>query len=257
MNQLNFKGRTALVTGGSAGIGYAVAERLLTSGARVMIWARDGLKLVEAVKNLKSTGSEWNPIEEVFGDRVDVRDPVAVAVGASKMLRQFGKIDVLINNAGAFGPSKPTCEYSLAEWDAVLLSSLTSQFIVSREILPRMVTQGYGRVVNLSSIAGKEGNPNSAAYSAAKAGVIALTKSLGKEYARKGVLINCVAPALARTALFDGVPEANMQAMIDKIPMGRAVKVEEIAALVCWLASADCSCSTGACFDVSGGRATY
>ncbi|MDZ4344106.1 MAG: SDR family NAD(P)-dependent oxidoreductase [Candidatus Binatia bacterium] len=257
MNRLDFKGRTALITGGSAGIGYAVAARLLASGARVMIWARKSLQLAETVKNLKLTGCEWNPIEEVFGDRIDVRDSLMVAVGASRVLRQFGRIDVLINNAGEFGPSKPTCSYSLAEWEAVFLSCLTSQFIVCREILPRMVTSGYGRVVNLSSIAGKEGNPNSAAYSAAKAGVIGLTKSLGKEYAKTGVLINCVAPALARTALFNGVPEANMKTMIDKIPMGRAVKVEEIASLICWLASEDCSCSTGAVFDVSGGRATY
>lgn len=266
MNKLNFEGRTALVTGGSQGIGFAVAQRLLWSGARVMIWSLDSDRQAKALSDLQRMlfsivtveQPEWNPVDpRVSGAIVDVRDPVMVAVGASELLRAFGKIDVLVNCAGIFGASKPTGQYSVAEWEAVLLSNLTSQFIVCREFLPRMVTSGYGRVVNLSSIAGKEGNPNSAAYSAAKAGVIGLTKSLGKEYAKTGVLINCVAPALARTALFDGVPEKNMQAMIAKIPMGRCVGVEEIASLVCWLASEDCSCSTGACFDVSGGRATY
>lgn len=268
MNKLDFKGRTALVTGGSQGIGYAVAERLLASGARVMIWSLDRDRQAKALAALadvlfyKRSASEieFNPSPAhvtVAGSLVDVRDPVEVTLGASELLRAFCKIDVLVNCAGIFGASKPTGQYSVAEWEAVLLSCLTSQFVVCREFLPRMVTSGYGRVVNLSSIAGKEGNPNSAAYSAAKAGVIGLTKSLGKEYAKTGVLVNCVAPALARTALFDGVPEENMQAMIAKIPMGRCVGVDEIASLVCWLASEDCSCSTGAVFDISGGRATY
>ena len=169
----------------------------------------------------------------------------------------LGRIDVLVNNAGIAGINTPTVDYPVEEWERVLRVNLTSQFLCCRAIAPHMVKQKYGRIVNIASIAGKEGNPNAVAYSASKAGVIALTKSLGKELARTGVLVNCVTPAAAKTAIFDQMTEEHINYMLAKIPMNRFVMVEEIAALVCWLASADCSFSTGAVFDISGGRATY
>jgi 3-oxoacyl-[acyl-carrier protein] reductase len=233
MNQLDFAGRTAIVTGGAQGIGASIVERLRSSGARVQIWDLDG------------------------SPKVDVSDPGSVAAAAKNALKELGKIDVLVNNAGIAGKNMPTVDYPIEEWERVLRVNLTSQFLCCRAVAPHMVKAGYGRIVNIASIAGKEGNPNAVAYSASKAGVISLTKSLGKELAQNGVLVNCVTPAAAKTAIFDQMTEQHIQYMLSKIPMNRFVNVDEIASLVCWLASADCSFSTGGVFDISGGRATY
>jgi len=233
MNQLDFEGRMAVVTGGSQGIGAAIAKRLQASGAKVAVWDLDA------------------------ADRVDVADPASVAAATERTLKALGRIDVLVNNAGIAGMNKPTVDYPLEEWDKVLRVNLTSQFLCCRAVAPHMVKSGYGRIVNIASVAGKEGNPNAVAYSASKAGVISLTKSLGKELAQAGVLVNCVTPAAAKTAIFDQMTEQHINYMLSKIPMNRFVNVDEIAALACWLASEDCSFSTGAVFDISGGRATY
>ncbi len=234
MNRLDFQGRTAVVTGGSQGIGAAIAARLEAAGARVRIWD-------VAAK----------------ADPVDVADALAVERATARALADLGRIDVLVNNAGVAGLNAPTADYPLEEWERVLRVNLTSQFLCCRAVVPDMVKRKYGRIVNIASIAGKEGNPNAVAYSASKAGVISLTKSLGKELAQTGVLVNCVTPAAAKTAIFDQMTEQHINYMLAKIPMGRFVTVEEIATLVCWLASEDCSFSTGAVFDISGGRATY
>ncbi|HXM80857.1 MAG TPA: SDR family NAD(P)-dependent oxidoreductase [Burkholderiales bacterium] len=233
MNQLDFNGRTAIVTGGIQGIGAAIVKRLEVSGAKVRVWDLDG------------------------APKVDVADAASIKKATEDALKELGKIDVLVNNAGVAGQNVPTVDYPIEEWERVLRINLTSQFLCCRAVAPHMVKAGYGRIVNIASIAGKEGNPNAVAYSASKAGVIALTKSLGKELAQSGVLVNCVTPAAAKTAIFDQMTEKHIQYMLSKIPMGRFVHVEEIAALVCWLACAECSFSTGAVFDISGGRATY
>ena len=234
MNHLDFKGRTAIVTGGLQGIGAAIVKRLEGSGAKVLVWD-------VAAK----TGA------------IDVSDTAAVERATAKALADLGRIDVLVNNAGVAGQNVPTVDYPVEEWERVLRINLTSQFLCCRALAPHMAKGKYGRIVNIASIAGKEGNPNAVAYSASKAGVIALTKSLGKELARTGILVNCVTPAAAKTAIFDQMTEEHIGYMLSKIPMNRFVTVEEIAALVCWLASEDCSFSTGAVFDISGGRATY
>ena len=229
MNKLDFAGRHAIVTGGAQGIGAAIAKRLQAGGARVTVWDLDG------------------------SPRVDVSDAASIA----SALKDSGNIDILVNNAGIAGMNKPTVDYPVEEWERVLRINLTSQFLCCRAVAARMVKAGYGRIVNIASIAGKEGNPNAVAYSASKAGVIALTKSLGKELAQAGVLVNCVTPAAAKTAIFEQMTPSHIEYMRSKIPMGRFVEVDEIAALVCWLASEACSFSTGAVFDISGGRATY
>ena len=233
MNQLDFAGRTAIVTGGAQGIGAAIVERLRASGARVQIWDIDA------------------------APGVDVSDVRSVKTATDAALQELGRIDVLVNNAGIAGKNAPTVDYPVEEWERVLRVNLTSQFLCCRAVAPVMVKAGYGRIVNIASIAGKEGNPNAVAYSASKAGVIALTKSLGKELAKNGVLVNCVTPAAAKTAIFDQMTEQHIQYMLSKIPMNRFVHVDEIAALACWLASEECSFSTGAVFDISGGRGTY
>ena len=233
MNQLDFAGRTAIVTGGAQGIGAAIVERLRASGARVQIWDLDA------------------------APGVDVSDARSVRIATDTALQELGRIDVLVNNAGIAGKNAPTVDYPVEEWERVLRVNLTSQFLCCRAVAPVMVKAGYGRIVNIASIAGKEGNPNAVAYSASKAGVIALTKSLGKELAQSGVLVNCITPAAAKTAIFDQMTEQHIQYMLSKIPMNRFVHVDEIAALACWLASEECSFSTGAVFDISGGRATY
>ena len=229
MNKLDFAGRNAIVTGGMQGIGAAIANRLKASGANVTVWDLDG------------------------SPRVDVTDPKSI----DKALQAMDRVDVLVNNAGIAGKNVPTVDYPIEEWERVLRVNLTSQFLCCRAVAPRMVKAKYGRIVNIASVAGKEGNPNAVAYSASKAGVISLTKSLGKELAKDGVLVNCVTPAAAKTAIFDQMTQQHIDYMLSKIPMGRFVEVDEIAALVCWLASADCSFSTGGVFDISGGRATY
>ena len=229
MNKLDFAGRSAIVTGGMQGIGAAIARRLTESGAKVTVWDLDG------------------------SPRVDVSDAKSI----DKALQGLNKIDVLVNNAGVAGQNVPTVDYPIEEWERVLRVNLTSQFLCCRAVAPKMVKAKYGRIVNIASVAGKEGNPNAVAYSASKAGVISLTKSLGKELAQAGVLVNCVTPAAAKTAIFDQMTKTHIDYMLAKIPMGRFVEVDEIAALVCWLASEDCSFSTGGVFDISGGRATY
>jgi 3-oxoacyl-[acyl-carrier protein] reductase len=248
MNQLDFKGRTAIVTGGAQGIGLAIVKRLLESGATVRIWDRDKALLDRTVGALSGSAS---------GAPVDVTDAPAVASATDAALRDLGKIDVLVNNAGIAGMTVPTVDYPVEEWEKVLRVNLTGPFLTCRSVAPHMAKRRYGRIVNVASIAGKEGNPNASAYSASKAGVIALTKSLGKELAQAGVLVNCVTPAAAKTAIFDQISQQHIDYMLSKIPMGRFVKVEEIAALVSWLASEDCAFSTGGVFDISGGRATY
>jgi 2-dehydro-3-deoxy-L-rhamnonate dehydrogenase (NAD+) len=233
MIAFDFAGRTAVVTGGAQGIGAAIAKRLRSSGAKVAIWDLDG------------------------APRVDVADAGAVQAATERTLRELGKIDVLVNNAGIAGPSLPVVDYPVGEWQRVIDIDLNGPFLCCRAVVPHMVKAGYGRIVNIASIAGKEGNPNAAAYAAAKGGLIAFTKALGKELAKTGVLVNCVTPAAAQTAILEQVTPEFAQYMLSKIPMGRFVKVEEIAALACWLASDECSFSTGAVFDISGGRATY
>ncbi|HEX4928664.1 MAG TPA: SDR family NAD(P)-dependent oxidoreductase [Burkholderiales bacterium] len=229
MNRLDFTGRTAIVTGGAQGIGAAIVRRLKESGAEVAVWDLDG------------------------SPRVDVTDPASI----KEALAKLDRIDVLVNNAGIAGKNVPTVDYPLEEWERVLRVNLTSQFLCCRAVAPRMVKARYGRIVNIASVAGKEGNPNAVAYSASKAGVVSLTKSLGKELAQTGVLVNCITPAAAMTAIFEQMTQAHIDYMLSKIPMGRFVEVDEIAALACWLASEDCSFSTAAVFDISGGRATY
>ena len=233
MNPLDFAGRTAVVTGGAQGIGAAIVERLRACGAKVKIWDLEGSL------------------------RVDVSNPSDVERATRDAIKELGKIDVLVNNAGVAGKNVPTVDYPIEEWERVLRINLTSQFLCCRAVAPHMVRAGYGRIVNIASIAGKEGNPNAVAYSASKAGVISLTKSLGKELAQSGVLVNCVTPAAAKTAIFDQMTAEHIQYMLSRIPMNRFVNVGEIAALVCWLASEECSFSTGAVFDISGGRATH
>jgi len=234
MNQLDFKGRTAVVTGGLIGIGAAIAKRLEASGAKVRVW---------------DVGAKSDP--------VDVTDLAAIERATAKAIADFGRIDVLVNNAGIAGMTSPVVDYPVAEWKRVIDVDLNGPFLCCRAVVPHMVKAGYGRIVNIASIAGKEGNPNAAAYAAAKGGLIAFTKALAKEIAQTGVLVNSVTPAAAQTAILDQVTPEFAKFMLSKIPMGRFVKVEEIAAMACWLASDDCSFSTGAVFDISGGRATY
>jgi NAD(P)-dependent dehydrogenase (short-subunit alcohol dehydrogenase family) len=248
MNRLDLAGRNAIVTGGAQGIGLAIVERLVASAARVRIWDRDQKILGQSVAKLGS---------KVSGDAIDVTDADAIARGTKSALEVLGKIDVLVNNAGIAGMTKPVVDYPVEEWRRVIDIDLTGPFLCCRAVVPHMVKAGYGRIVNIASIAGKEGNPNAAAYGAAKGGLIAFTKSLGKELAQSGVLVNCVTPAAAQTAILEQVTPEFAKFMLSKIPMGRFVKVEEIAALACWLGSEDCSFSTAGVFDISGGRATY
>jgi len=248
MNQIDLKARSAIVTGGAQGIGLAIAKRLLASGASVRIWDRDENLLRQTLSALSGP---------VSGDAVDVADEKSVAQGTAAALAALGKIDILVNNAGIAGANAPTVDYPVDEWERVIRVNLTSQFLTCRAVAPHMVKQKYGRIVNIASVAGKEGNPNAVAYSASKAGVISLTKSLGKELAQSGVCVNCITPAAAKTAIFDQMTEQHINYMLAKIPMGRFVLVEEVAALACWLASEDCSFTTAGVFDISGGRATY
>jgi 2-dehydro-3-deoxy-L-rhamnonate dehydrogenase (NAD+) len=246
MNATDLTGRTAIVTGGARGIGYACAVRLLISGATAILWDSDAAALDRAAKELAKLG-------RVIAAEVDVADERSIAAG----MAEGGPIDILVNNAGITGPNKTTWEYPPDEWRRVIEIDLTGAFLCLRAVVPGMIARKYGRIVNMASVAGKEGNPNAPAYSAAKAGLIALTKSLGKELAGTGVVANCVTPAAAKTDLFRQMTQQHIDYMRSKIPMGRFVEPEEIAALVAWLSSEECSFSTGAVFDISGGRATY
>jgi 3-oxoacyl-[acyl-carrier protein] reductase len=248
MNQLDLKGRTAVVTGGAAGIGLAIAQRLAASGARLALWDRDAAALASAAAAL-GAGTHV--------ERLDVSDEGDVAAAAEKTLAALSRVDVLVCSAGITGPNTTTWEYPVEAWKEVLDVNLTGVFLCNRALVPHMRARDYGRIVNIASIAGKEGNPNASAYSASKAGVISLTKSLGKELAKTGIRVNCVTPAAVKTGMFAQMTQAHIDFMLSKIPMGRFGAVEEIAALVAWLCTEDCSFSTGAVFDLSGGRAVY
>ena len=246
----DLRGQRAVVTGGARGIGFGIAKRLASAGAAVTIWDIDEEQGAKAASQLRATG-------EVEALAVDVADASSVEAAARETLRRHGRVDVLVNNAGIAGPNTKTWEYPPDAWQHVLAIDLTGVFLCCRALVPSMLERNYGRIVNIASIAGKEGNPNASAYSAAKAGVIALTKSLGKELAGTGIVVNCVTPAAVETDIFAQMTREHIEFMLSKIPMGRFGKVEEVAALVAWLASKDCSFSTGAVFDISGGRATY
>ena len=250
MNQIDLQGRIAVVTGGAQGIGYACAERMLRSGASVVLWDIDAKRLASAHETLSAHGKVSSATVELTDERA-IADATAAAIG------QHQRVDILLNNAGITGGNGVTWELDPAVWRRVIEVNLVGPFLTSRAIVPHMVRQGYGRIVNIASVAGKEGNPNASHYSASKAGVIALTKSLAKELATKGVLVNAVTPAAAKTAIFDSMTPAHIDFMLSKIPMARFLEVDEAAAMVAWLASAECSFSTGAVFDLSGGRATY
>jgi len=248
MNKIDLNGRCAVVTGGAQGFGRAITERFVASGAKVAIWDNDR-PLAE--KTAKAIG------ESVTAFKVDVTDLAAVEKTRDETLKAFGKLDIFVNNAGIAGVNKTVWETDFDEWRKVLRINLDGPFVCCKAIAPTMIKQNYGRIVNIASIAGKEGNPNAAHYSASKAGLIALTKSLGKELAAYNIMVNAVTPAAARTAIFDQMTEQHINFMLSKIPKNRFVLVEELAALAAWLASEDCSFSTGAVFDISGGRATY
>ena len=250
MNAIDLKGRIAVITGGAQGIGFATAQRFLASGASVVLWDIDAQRLAQAVTELSAAGP-------TSGETVELTDEASVAAATAATLARHGRIDILVNNAGITGGNAPTWQLSPAVWRQVVEVNLIAPFLTCRAVVPQMIAQGYGRIVNIASVAGKEGNPTASHYSASKAGLIGLTKSLGKELATQGVLVNAVAPAAARTAIFDQMAPEHIAYMLGKIPMGRLVDVAEVAGMVAWLASEDCSFSTGAVFDLSGGRATY
>jgi 2-dehydro-3-deoxy-L-rhamnonate dehydrogenase (NAD+) len=247
-NTIDLAGKNAVVTGGAQGIGRAIVERFLASGAAVAIWDRDKALADKAAGALRG---------KVTTFAVDVTNYAEVERARDDTVKALGRVDILVNNAGVAGPNVPTWEYPLQAWRDVLSINLDGPFYCCRALAPLMIAQNYGRIVNIASIAGKEGNPNAPAYSASKAGVIALTKSLGKELASYDIAVNCITPAAAKTAIFDQMTQQHIDFMLSKIPRGRFVTVEEIAALAAFCASADCSFTTGAVFDISGGRATY
>jgi 3-oxoacyl-[acyl-carrier protein] reductase len=250
MNRIDLHGRFAVVTGGARGIGYAVAERLLDSGASCCLWDRDESALNEARSRLSTRGS-------VHAVAVDVSDPASVDRATVVTFGLSDRTDILVNNAGIAGATRRTWELTPDEWQAVLQVNLFGVFLCCRAIVPRMLEQRYGRIVNVASIAGKEGNPNASHYSATKGGVIALTKSLGKEVARDGIVVNCVTPAVIETPILGGVPQSHIDYMLARVPMGRVGQPAEVAAMIAWLVSSDCSFTTAGVFDLSGGRATY
>lgn len=248
MNKIDLSGRVAVVTGGAQGFGRAITERFVSSGARVAIWDLDQIFA-------QRTANEVGNGTKSYG--LDVSDLAAVEKARDATIKDFGKIDILVNNAGVAGANATVWDTTVEEWRRVMRINLDGPFVCSKAIVPHMIAQKYGRIVNIASIAGKEGNPNAAHYSASKAGVIALTKSLGKELASYDIAVNAVTPAAAKTAIFDQITQQHIDFMLSKIPRARFVKVEELAAMVAWMASEDNSFTTGAVFDISGGRATY
>jgi 2-dehydro-3-deoxy-L-rhamnonate dehydrogenase (NAD+) len=250
MNQIDLHNRAAIVTGGARGIGRAIAERLLASGARVSLWDVDAAALATAARELAGAGT-------VHTATVDLAEFASVKTAAEATAAAFGKLDILVNNAGITGGNAKTWELNPDDWRRVMDVNLNGPFYCCQAVVPHLLKNGYGRIVNIASIAGKEGNPNAAHYSASKAGVIALTKSLGKELATANITVNAVTPAVIATDILQQMTQAHIDYMLSKIPMGRFGKKEEAAALVAWLCSEDCSFTTGAVFDLSGGRATY
>jgi 2-dehydro-3-deoxy-L-rhamnonate dehydrogenase (NAD+) len=248
MNQIDLAGRIAVVTGGAQGIGLAVAERFVASGAKVVLWDIDEALLAKARAQLGAAATTA---------RVELTDDTLVTQAAQAVLAAHGRIDILVNNAGITGGNGPTWELAPDVWRRTVDVNLVAPYLTCRAVVPAMLSQGYGRIVNVASVAGKEGNPNASHYSASKAGLIALTKSLAKEVATKGIVVNAVSPAAARTAIFDQMTQQHIDYMLGKIPMGRFVEPREIAAAIAWLCSEDCSFTTGSVLDLSGGRATY
>ena len=250
MNQLDLNGRVAIITGGAQGIGYATAERMLLSGAKVVLWDIDAKALAAAKEALSALGT-------VDGAAVELTDDAAVNAATGAVMRAHGRIDILVNNAGITGGNATTWELQPEVWRRVVEVNLIAPYLTCRAVVPQMLQRGYGRIVNVASVAGKEGNPNASHYSASKAALIALTKSLGKELATTNIRVNTVTPAAVATDIFKQMTQQHIDFMKSKIPMNRFGTVDEVASLVCWLASPDCSFSTGGVFDISGGRATY
>jgi 2-dehydro-3-deoxy-L-rhamnonate dehydrogenase (NAD+) len=250
VNQIDLKNRHAVVTGGAQGIGLSIATRLQASGASVSIWDYDRAVLEASILELEKAG-------RVTGEVVDVSDASSVDRAVESTIKTHRKIDILVSNAGIAGPNHKTWEYPVEDWQRVVNVNLLGVFYCCRAILPHMLRHNYGRIVNIASIAGKEGNPNASAYSASKAGVIALTKSLGKETAANNIAVNCITPAAARTRIFEQMSKEHVDYMLSKIPRGRFLEVNEVSAMVAWLVSEENSFTTAAVFDLSGGRATY
>ncbi|MET1414777.1 SDR family NAD(P)-dependent oxidoreductase [Roseibium sp. HPY-6] len=250
MNRIDLDGRVAIVTGAARGMGYAIAQRFLQSGASVMLWDLKEDTLRKAQKKLCAFG-------DVQAEQLDVVDFPAVRAAADRVKEKHGRIDILVNSAGIAGVNTPLADYPLDVWNQVMSVNLNGIFHTCKAVVPHMQSGGYGRIVNIASMAGKDGNPNASAYSVSKGAVITLTKSLGKELAQQGIAVNVVAPAVVGTEMLQDVTEEQLGYMLAKIPMGRMGTVEEISSLVSWLASEDCSYSTGAVYDLSGGRATY
>ena len=246
MNSYDFKNQVAVVTGGANGIGFSVAERLSKSGASVKIWDLD----IEAAQTAAETINA-EAVECDITDWISVKNATDTSINASE------KIDILVNSAGIAGPNDTVVDYDNKAWDRIISVNLTGTYYVNKAVVPHMKANGYGRIVNIASVAGKDGNPNASAYSASKAGVIALTKSLGKELADSNIAVNCVTPAAARTAIFDQMSQEHIDYMLSKIPRGRFVEVKEISGMIAWMVSAENSFTTGAVFDLSGGRSTY
>ena len=249
MNKLNFNNRTAVITGGAQGFGLAISKRLILSGAKVVIWDIDKKEAEKAKKEVGSNNFDYQI--------VDVTNFDQITSSLQELENQYGKIDIFVNNAGITGMNAKVWDYPADEWRKVIELNLNSTFYCCKAVVPYMMKNNYGRIVNIASIAGKEGNPNASAYSTSKAGVIGLTKSLGKELADKDIAVNCVTPAAAKTRIFDQMTEEHINYMLSKIPRNRFAKVDELASLVCWLVSEENSFSTAAVFDLSGGRATY
>jgi 3-oxoacyl-[acyl-carrier protein] reductase len=250
LNQFDLKGRRAVVTGAAQGFGRAITERLLASGASVALWDLDEAEAARTADELKARGT-------TLTQTVDVSDIAQVDAAAAATVRVFGGIDILVANAGIAGPNHKTWEYPPEEWQRVIEIDLMSVFYCCRAVIPEMLKGKYGRIVAISSVAGKEGNANASAYSAAKAGVIALTKSLGKELAGENIAVNCITPAAAKTRIFEQMSQSHLDWMLSKIPRGRFLHIDELASLTAWLVSEENSFSTGAVFDISGGRSTY
>ena len=249
MNKLNFENRTAVITGGAQGFGLAISKRLIMSGAKVVIWDIDKEEAEKAKKEVNSENFDYQI--------VDVTNFDQITNSLKELESKYGKIDIFVNNAGITGMNAKVWDYPVDEWRKVVELNLNSTFYCCKAVVPYMMKNNYGRIVNIASIAGKEGNPNASAYSTSKAGVIGLTKSLGKELADKDIAVNCVTPAAAKTRIFDQMTEEHINYMLSKIPRNRFAKVDELASLVCWLVSEENSFSTAAVFDLSGGRATY